>query len=125
MADIVYDQEPLPVWRFLLGDDSDVREVACDYPSDQISGSVVFCLGRDRENDAFSGEEDPKIQNPPMIDVGVRLAETPVARERLEVTLHFLVDIPLEIDPKFTIGPDDEVCTDTDIAGDITIGVGD
>ena len=124
-ADIVYDQGPLPVWRFLLGDDSDVREVVCDYPSDQISGSIVFCLGRDRENHAFAGEEGPKIQNPPMIDVRVRLAEGPVARKRLEVALHFFVDIPLEIDPEFTIGPDDEVCADTDIARDVTIGIGD
>jgi hypothetical protein len=102
-----------------------VWKIACDYPGDQISSKVVFCLGCDREYDAFAGEEGLKIRNPPMIDVWVWATETPVARKRLKVGLHLFVDIFLEIDPEFTIGPDDQIRAHTNIARDITVGVRD
>ncbi len=124
-ADIVHDEGALPVWRFLLCDDSDMRKIACDYPNNEISRRVVFCLGRNRENDALAGEEGLKIQNSPMVDVRVGSTETPVVRKRVKMGPHFFVDILLEIDPEFTIGPDDEVRADTNVARGITVGVGD
>jgi hypothetical protein len=35
------------------------------------------------------------------------------------------VDIFLEIDPEFTIGPDEEVRADTNVARNITVGIRD
>jgi hypothetical protein len=102
-----------------------MRKIACDYPNNEISRRVVFCLGRNRENDALAGEEGLKIQNSPMVDVRVGSTETPVVRKRVKMGPHFFVDILLEIDPEFTIGPDDEVRADTNVARGITVGVGD
>jgi hypothetical protein len=102
-----------------------MRKIACDYPSDQISGSVVSCLARDREDNALAGEEGLKIQNPPMVDVRVWTTETPIGRKRLEMGLHFFVDILLEIDTEFTIGPDDQIRADTNVERNITVGVRD
>jgi hypothetical protein len=57
----VHDERALAVWRFLLRDDPDMREIACNDPSDEISGGIVFGLRCHRENDALAGKENLKI----------------------------------------------------------------
>jgi hypothetical protein len=60
-----------------------------------------------------------------MINVRVGLAETPVVRKRRKVGFHFFVDVLLKVDTEFTVGPDDQICADANIAGNVTVGVGD
>jgi hypothetical protein len=102
-----------------------VRKIACNYPGDEITSNIVLRLGRDGENDAFAREENLEIQNPPMVDVRVGPTQTPVVRKRLEMGPHFFVDILLEIDTEFTIGPYDEIRAHANAARDVTVGVRD
>ena len=95
----VVDDERRSVSRLAIAHDHDMRKASRDQAGHEVSGLVVGRLLRHRKRPALALEEALQVRNAPMVDVAVGRLESPVLRVGVEVSLHVLVDEPLQIAP--------------------------
>jgi hypothetical protein len=54
-----------------------------------------------------------------MVNVGIGTGESPDIRVFPEITFHVFVNLHLQVNPEFTVRPDDDIGTDAAVVGDI------
>lgn len=121
-ADVVNDiGDALGV--LLIGDEHDVGAIARDGAGDEIARMVVLLFLSDLECDTAAFEEGPEIRDPAVIDIFVRLLQSPDSGVFAEVCLHVLVDQLLEVKIHVTEGADDDIGADAAVFGNVAAGV--
>jgi len=122
-ADVVYNQVPLAIGRFFRGYDTNVREFVSDHPSDKIAGFVMCGILRHGVTRAKSFKKYLKVWYAAMIDVGVRLFQTPAVWIFGEIATHVFVNFLLKVNAEFSVGADDDIGTDAFALRDIAVGI--
>jgi hypothetical protein len=107
----VVDDERTAIGRPPIRDNAYVRQIAGKHPRNQVSGKIVAFIARDVHSGACTLKELLEIRYAAVVDVGVRLRETPDARIERKVCSHVFVDENLEVDADGSVGADDNVRT--------------
>ena len=122
--DIVND-ERRSVSGFAVAHDHDVRKTAGDRTGHEVAGLVVGRILLHRKRPPLPLEEALQVRNAPVVDVAVGRLESPVLRVGVEVSLHVLVDEPLQIAPlRIAHRPDHHIDADALLARNISVRIG-
>jgi len=124
--DIVDDQVSFgPVIPFVRDETDMGHAFAVEVPCNDIARLIITTVGRDRHSFAFAGEKRLQIGNTAMVDIRVRMVETPFLRIRREVRRHILVDLFLKVDAGLSKGSDNYVRASTGIGRHVAAGIWD
>ena len=120
----VVDDERSAVGGTALRDQADVGYAAAEIPCHDIAGKVIGRFLGDRLGITFACEIGHQVWDTAVVNVAVRLLESPVLWVSREVLSHVLVDFLLQVEGLLAEGADDHVGADPAFHRDIAAGVG-
>ena len=98
-ADVVNDEVPFVAVVPVVRDEPDVsHSFSVEVPGNDITGLIVRSIGRDRNRFAPTGKEVLQVGNSPMVDVCVRMIQSPFLRISWKVCGHIFVNFFLQVD---------------------------
>ena len=127
-ADVVNDEITAGLRRFLVHYDSDVGDLAAEILGDEVAGTIVKRVGRERQRFTLTAEKDHEIRDAAMVNIRVGclvVRARPFVWVQSEVTLHVLVNFFLKIDADGAVSANDLVGADASAGSNVAAGVRD
>ena len=122
-ANVMNGQEGA-VGGFAIGKDENVRKIAGDQTSHDVTRLKSFWRLGKREFIATAFEESLQIQHAPVIDIRVRFGEPPAFGINGKVGSHIFVHLLLQIDPQPAQSPDNNIRANARFFRHIATGIG-
>ena len=122
-ADVVHNQVVLVRLGREVGKYSNVLDTIAKLPGHDISGQVIGAIIGDRVRLPLAIEVGREVQDPAMIDVGIRSLRAPFFWILVPRELHVFVNFLLQINTRLAKSANHHIRADAGIVRDIAIGI--